>query len=65
MRTIRPDLQLELPLAGAAPAAAGGQASLPLDEPPLAFRLRRSRRSGVTLAMDELGLQVNAPRGMA
>lgn len=64
MATSRPDLQLELPLA-AAPAGAGGQASLPLDEPPLAFRLRRSRRHGVSLAMDELGLRVDAPRGMA
>ena len=65
MSNQRPDLQLELPLAGTSRAAAGGQFSLPLDDPPLTFRLRRSRRSGVTLAADELGLQVNAPRGMA
>ena len=62
---MQPDLQLDLPLGGTTPDAPGGQYSLQLDEQPLPFRLRRSRRASVTLAVDEQGLQVSAPRGMA
>lgn len=61
---MQPDLQLDLPLGGTTPDAPGGQYSLQLDEQPLPFRLRRSRRTSVTLAVDEQGLQVSAPRGM-
>jgi predicted metal-dependent hydrolase len=62
---MQPDLQLDLPLGGTTPDKPGGQYSLQLDEQPLPFRLRRSRRASVTLAVDEQGLQVSAPRGMA
>ncbi len=65
MSVIQPELQLDLPLGGTAPDTIGGQYSLHLDEQPLPFRLRRSRRASVTLAVDEQGLQVRAPRGMA
>ena len=58
------ELQLELPPGDAAPAAPGAQYSLRLDDQPLPFRLRRSRRGNVAFAVDERGLQVNAPRGM-
>lgn len=62
---MQPDLQLDLPLGGTTPDTPGGQYSLQLDEQTLPFRLRRSRRTSVTLAVDEQGLQVSAPRGMA
>ncbi len=62
---MQPDLQLDLPLGGTTPDTTGGQYSLQLDDQPLPFRLRRSRRTSVTLAVDEQGLQVSAPRGMA
>ncbi len=62
---MQPDLQLDLPLGGTTPDTPGGQYSLQLDDQPLPFRLRRSRRASVTLAVDEQGLQVSAPRGMA
>lgn len=62
---MQPDLQLDLPLGGTTPDKPGGQYPLQLDEQPLPFRLRRSRRASVTLAVDEQGLQVSAPRGMA
>ena len=58
------ELQLDLPLGGAVPETSG-QHSLQLDDPPLPFRLRRSRRAHVSLSVDEQGLQVSAPRGMA
>lgn len=58
------ELQLDLPLGGTTPDTSGGQYSLQLDDQPLPFRLRRSRRANVTLAVDEQGLQVSAPRGM-
>lgn len=59
------ELQLDLPLGGTTPDSAGSQYSLQLDDQPLPFRLRRSRRANVSLSVDEQGLQVNAPRGMA
>ena len=58
------ELQLDLPLGGTPPEAAGGQYSLQFDDHPLPFRLRRSSRANVSLRVDEQGLQVNAPRGM-
>lgn len=61
---MQPDLQLDLPLGGTTPDAPGGQYSLQLDDQPLPFRLRRSRRANVSLSVDEQGLQVSAPRGM-
>lgn len=64
MSVIQPDLQLDLPLSGTPPDAPGGQFSLQLDDQPLPFRLRRSRRVNVSMTMDEQGLQVSAPRGM-
>jgi predicted metal-dependent hydrolase len=66
-------LQLELPTSqadfprggdSAAPGAPGPQHSLQLDDVALGFTLRRSRRGTVAFAVDERGLQVNAPRGM-
>lgn len=58
------ELQLDL-LPGEPPAAAcGAQQCLPFDDPPLPFRLRRSRRADVSLRVDEQGVRVDAPRGM-
>lgn len=65
MSVIQPELQLDLPLGGTTPDTIGGQYSLQLDDQSMPFRLRRSRRANVTLAVDEQGLQVSAPRGMA
>lgn len=56
--------QLDL-LSGEPQAApAGAQHCLPFDDPPLPFRLRRSRRAQVSLRVDEQGVRVDAPRGM-
>lgn len=81
MGLAKTELQLELPLAGAAHVAPGGQFSLPLERndaaieagpvppqpprPSLPFRLRRSPRGTIGFAVDELGLKVYAPRGLA
>lgn len=65
MSVIQPDLQLDLPLGGSPPETPGGQFSLQLDDRPLPFRLRRSRSAKVRLSVDEQGLRVSAPRGMA
>ena len=62
--TQQKELQLELPAGGAATEAPGAQYSLQLDDTPLPFRLRRSRRPNVAFSVDERGLRVSAPRGM-
>lgn len=59
------ELQLELPLGSAPACAPGAQHSLQFDDQSLSFRLRRSRRQNVVFAVDERGLEVSAPRGMA
>lgn len=65
MGSAKTELQLELPLAGAAAAAPGGQFSLQFEEPALPFRLRRSSRDTVAFTVDEQGLKVRAPRGLS
>lgn len=81
MGLAKSELQLELPLAGRAHAGPDGQFSLPFEridaaieagsepaQPPrpgLPFRLRRSSRGSIGFAVDERGLKVYAPRGLA
>lgn len=61
MRKASLDLQLELPLAAATP---GDQLALPLFDSPLPYRLRRSARSTIRVALEDGVLEVSAPRGM-
>ncbi len=58
------ELQLDLLSGEPSASACAAQQCLPFEEPPLPFRLRRSRRARVSLGVDEQGVRVDAPRGM-